>query len=88
MNERVLTPIIESGDFSSQVSLVQKLTEESGPPVVVEGLRGSSRALFLAKLVKIRKNKIPAVFFPRLGTSSVRTAFPFKRDIWRKAGYS
>ncbi len=61
MNERVLTPIIESGDFSSQVSLVQKWTEESGPPVVVEGLRGSSRALFLAKLVKIRKR--PVVIF-------------------------
>ena len=116
MNERVLTPIIESGDFASQVCLIQKWTEESGPPVVVEGLRGSSRALFLSKLIKIQKrpvviftadqnrgeillddlkyffryekNKIPAVFFPCLGTSSLRTAFPFERDIWRKAGYS
>ena len=58
MNERVLTPIIESGDISSQVSLVQKWTEESGPPVVVEGLRGSSRALFLSKLIKIQKRSV------------------------------
>ena len=61
MNERVLTPIIESGDFASQVCLVQKWTEESGPPVVVEGLRGSSRALFLSKLIKIQKR--PVVIF-------------------------
>ena len=61
MNERVLTPIIESGDFASQVCLIQKWTEESGPPVVVEGLRGSSRALFLSKLIKIRK--CPVVIF-------------------------
>ena len=53
--------IIEVGDFSSQVSLVQKWTEESGPPVVVEGLRGSSRALFLSKLIKIQKR--PVVIF-------------------------
>ncbi len=61
MNDRVVTPVFESGDFSSQVSLAQKWTEESGRPVVIEGLRGSSRAYFLSKLIKIHQR--PVVIF-------------------------
>ncbi len=61
MSERVTTPIIESGDFSFQVDQVQKWTEESGRPVVVEGLRGASRAFFLSRLIKL-KNRPVVVF--------------------------
>lgn len=61
MNERVITPKIETGDFSSQVDQVQKWTEESGGPVPVEGLRGASRAFFLSRLIKL-KNR-PVVIF-------------------------
>lgn len=56
MNER--TAIIESGDFSFQLDQVQKWTEESGHPVAVEGLRGSSRAFFLSKLIKLKKRSV------------------------------
>jgi transcription-repair coupling factor (superfamily II helicase) len=56
MNER--TAIIESGDFSFQLDQVQKWTEESGPPVAVEGLRGSSRAYFLSKLIKLKNRSV------------------------------
>lgn len=56
MNER--TAIIESGDFSFQLDQVQKWTEESGYPVAVEGLRGSSRAFFLSKLIKLKKRSV------------------------------
>jgi transcription-repair coupling factor (superfamily II helicase) len=59
MNER--TAIIESGDFSFQLDQVQKWTEESGHPVAIEGLRGSSRAFFLSKLIKL-KNR-PVIIF-------------------------
>ena len=61
MNERVVAPINEMGDFSSQASLVHKWTEGPGRPVIVEGLRGSSCAYFLSKLIKIRK--CPIVIF-------------------------
>ena len=56
MNES--TTIIESGDFSFQLDQVQKWTEESGHPVVVEGLRGSSRAFFLSKLIKLKNRSV------------------------------
>ncbi len=59
MNGKI--PIVEVGDFSSQVSLIQKWMEESGAPIVVEGLRGSSRALFLSRLIKIQNR--PVVIF-------------------------
>ena len=59
MNDRA--SIIESEDFSFQVDQVQKWTEESGRPVVVEGLRGSSQAFFLSRLIKL-KNR-PVVIF-------------------------
>jgi transcription-repair coupling factor (superfamily II helicase) len=59
MNERAA--IIESGDFSFQLDQVQKWTEESGLSVTVEGLRGSSRAFFLSKLIKL-KNR-PVIIF-------------------------
>ena len=59
MNERA--SIIESEDFSFQVDQVQKWTEESSRPVVVEGLRGASRAFFLSRLIKF-KNR-PVVIF-------------------------
>ncbi len=59
MNERA--PIIESEDFSFYVDQVQKWTEESGRPIVVEGLRGASRAFFLSRLIKL-KNR-PVVIF-------------------------
>ncbi len=61
MNERVTTPIIGSGDFSFQVDQVQKWTEESSRPVVVEGLKGASRAFFLSRLIKL-KNRPVVVF--------------------------
>ncbi len=61
MNERVATPVIGSGDFSFQAHQVQKWTEESGSSVVVEGLRGSSGAFFLSRLIKL-KNR-PVVIF-------------------------
>jgi transcription-repair coupling factor (superfamily II helicase) len=57
----VIDPIIESGDFSDQARLIHQWTEEEGRPVVVEGLRGSSRAFFLSKLIKIQKR--PVVIF-------------------------
>jgi transcription-repair coupling factor (superfamily II helicase) len=57
----VIDPIIECKDFSDQTNLVHKWTEESGRSIVVEGLRGSSRALFLSKLIKIKKR--PVVIF-------------------------
>ena len=56
MNES--TTIIESGDFSFQLDQVQKWTEESGHPVAVEGLRGSSRAFFLSKLIKLKNRSV------------------------------
>ena len=56
MSER--TAIIESGDFSFQLDQVQSWTEEPGHPVTVEGLRGSSRAFFLSKLIKIKKRSV------------------------------
>ncbi|MGY8760604.1 MAG: transcription-repair coupling factor [Nitrospinaceae bacterium] len=56
MNES--TTIIESGDFSFQLDQVQKWTEESGQPVAVEGLRGSSRAFFLSKLIKLKNRSV------------------------------
>ena len=56
MNES--TTIIESGDFSFQLDQVQKWTEESGHPIAVEGLRGSSRAFFLSKLIKLRNRSV------------------------------
>jgi transcription-repair coupling factor (superfamily II helicase) len=59
MNER--TPVVESGDFSFQIAQAQKWTEESGDPVVVEGLRGASWAFFLSRLIKL-KNR-PVVIF-------------------------
>jgi transcription-repair coupling factor (superfamily II helicase) len=56
MNES--TAIIESRDFSFQLDQVQKWTEESGQPVAVEGLRGSSRAFFLSKLIKLKNRSV------------------------------
>ena len=56
MNES--TTIIESGDFSFQLDQVQKWTEESGHLVAVEGLRGSSRAFFLSKLIKLKNRSV------------------------------
>jgi transcription-repair coupling factor (superfamily II helicase) len=56
MHER--TTIIESGDFSFQLNQIQKWTEESGCPITVEGLRGSSRAFFLSKLIKFKNQPI------------------------------
>ena len=56
MHER--TTIIESGDFSFQLDQIQKWTEESGCPIAVEGLRGSSRAFFLSKLIKFKNQPI------------------------------
>jgi len=56
MNES--TTIIESGDFSFQLDQVQKWTEELGHPVAVEGLRGSSRAFFLSKLIKLKNRSV------------------------------
>lgn len=56
MNES--TTIIESGDFSFQLDQVQKWTEESGQPVAVQGLRGSSRAFFLSKLIKLKNRSV------------------------------
>ena len=56
MNES--TTIIESGDFSFQLDQVQKWTEESGHPVTIEGLRGSSRAFFLSKLIKLKNRSV------------------------------
>ena len=56
MNES--TTIIESGNFSFQLDQVQKWTEESGHPVAVEGLRGSSRAFFLSKLIKLKNRSV------------------------------
>jgi transcription-repair coupling factor (superfamily II helicase) len=52
------TTIIESEDFSLQLDQVQKWTEESGHPVAVEGLRGSSRAFFLSKLIKLKNRSV------------------------------
>ncbi|MBT5651369.1 MAG: transcription-repair coupling factor [Nitrospina sp.] len=57
----VIDPSIDCVDFSAQARLVHKWTEESGQHVVVEGLRGSSRAFFLAKLIKAQKR--PVVIF-------------------------
>jgi transcription-repair coupling factor (superfamily II helicase) len=57
----VKDPIIKSEEFSTQAHLIHKWTEESGCPVIAEGLRGSSRALFLSKLIKIQKR--PVVIF-------------------------
>ncbi len=59
MNES--TPVIESEDFASQVDLIQQWTKESARRVVVEGLSCSSRAYFLAKLIKAQKS--PVVIF-------------------------
>ena len=59
MHER--TAIIESGDFSFQLNLIHKWIEESGHPIAVEGLRGSSRAFFLSKLVKFKNQ--PLIIF-------------------------
>ena len=56
MNES--TTIIESGDFSFQLDQVQKWTEESGHTVAVEGMRGSSRAFFLSKLIKLKNRSV------------------------------
>ena len=56
MNER--TAIIESGDFSFQLDQVQKWIEESRHPVAVEGLRGSSRAFFLSKLINLKNRSV------------------------------
>ncbi|MAX16658.1 MAG: transcription-repair coupling factor [Nitrospina sp.] len=56
MHER--TAVIESGDFSFQLNQVKKWTEESRCPISVEGLRGSSRAFFLSKLIKFKKQPI------------------------------
>ena len=56
MSER--TAIIESGDFSLQLDQVKKWTEESNHPVPVEGLRGSSWAFFLSKLIKLKKRSV------------------------------
>lgn len=52
------TAIIESGDFSFQLDQVQNWTEESGGVVTVEGLRGSSRAFFLANLIKLKNRSV------------------------------
>ena len=52
------TAVIESGDFSFQVDQVRKWTVESGCPVSVEGLRSSSRAFFLSRLIKLEKRPI------------------------------
>jgi transcription-repair coupling factor (superfamily II helicase) len=56
MNERAA--IIESENFSFQLDQVQKWTEESGHSVIVEGLRGSSRAFFLSKLIKLKNRSV------------------------------
>jgi len=56
MNERVMTPNI--ADFSSQVDQIRKWTEAPGRPVVVEGLRGSSWAFFLSRLIKSEKGTV------------------------------
>lgn len=61
MNERVLTPNIKSEEFSSQVEQVQKWTADAVGPVNIEGLRGSSRAYFLSKMIKGQKR--PVVIF-------------------------
>ncbi|HIK58821.1 MAG TPA: transcription-repair coupling factor [Nitrospinaceae bacterium] len=58
MNERVLTPINKMDDFSSQASLAHKWTECPGHLVTVEGLRGSSLAFFLSKLIKIANRSV------------------------------
>jgi transcription-repair coupling factor (superfamily II helicase) len=59
MNDRVIAPINDARDFTSQASLVNKWIDEH--PVTVEGLRGSSRAYFLSKLIKVAK--CPVVIF-------------------------
>ncbi len=56
MSER--TAIIESGDFSFQLDQVHKWTGEPGLPVAVEGLRGSSWAFFLSKLIKLNSRSV------------------------------
>jgi transcription-repair coupling factor (superfamily II helicase) len=61
MNDSVIAPIDESRDFSYHANLIQEWTKESSQSVTVEGLRGSSRAFFLSKLIKIQKR--PVVIF-------------------------
>ena len=54
-------PIIETEDFLFQVNQIRQWTEETGSRVVVEGLRGSSWAFFLSKLIQF--NNRPIVVF-------------------------
>ena len=54
-------PIIETEDFLFQVNQIRQWTEETGSRVVVEGLRGSSWAFFLSKLIQF--NSRPIVVF-------------------------
>ncbi len=56
MHER--TAVIDGGDFSFQLNQVKKWAEESRCPISVEGLRGSSRAFFLSKLIKLKNQPI------------------------------
>ena len=59
MNESA--PLVESENFSSQVSQIQTWTQKTDQPVMVEGLSGSSRAYFLSKFIKAHKR--PVVIF-------------------------